>query len=195
MTYSNGQFNPNPFANPFNTRFAGNYSLNPVKQQLPIINTKKLEVPNQDVPSGDQTGKQGFIGNSSIFRCHDGTIVDYKTGKILSTPDNPASQYWGNQNLEIRHSMQSWNDEDQSLDQLINKINDYYDNRNIPIQQAIIDQKSAAYWLKAQEEAEKLKSQMSDEQKKMIDDFEKHFPKSKFIEESKKNPNNSKILI
>ena len=47
-----------------------------------------------------------------------------------------------------------------------------------------IDSKSAAYWLKANEEAAKLKDAMTDEQKALIAAFEQHFPKSRLIEES-----------
>ena len=39
---------------------------------------------------------------------------------------------------------------------------------------------------KFEEEAEAMKSSMTDAQKAMIADFEKHFPKSRLIEESKK---------
>lgn len=49
-----------------------------------------------------------------------------------------------------------------------------------------IDPASAEYWLRAQEESEKMMSSMTDEQKKMIADFENHFPKSRLIEECKK---------
>lgn len=66
-----------------------------------------------------------------------------------------------------------------SVDELQNFMNGYDDDH--------IDPASAQYWLKAQEESEKMMSSMSDEQKKMISDFEKHFPKPKLIEECKKN--------
>ena len=49
-----------------------------------------------------------------------------------------------------------------------------------------MDPASAAYWLKAQEEAEKLKAAMTDEQKAAIAAFEAHFPRSRLIEESRK---------
>lgn len=48
-----------------------------------------------------------------------------------------------------------------------------------------MDPKSAVYWLKAQEETEKLVASMTDEQKAMVAQFEAHFPKSRLIEESK----------
>jgi lipopolysaccharide biosynthesis regulator YciM len=55
-----------------------------------------------------------------------------------------------------------------------------------------MDPKSAAYWLKAREEAEKLVASMTDEQKAMVAQFEAHFPKSRLIEESKKALSGSK---
>lgn len=50
----------------------------------------------------------------------------------------------------------------------------------------MLDAADLEYWIKAEEETEKLRSEMTDEQRQMIDDFEKHFPKSKLIDESKK---------
>lgn len=58
-----------------------------------------------------------------------------------------------------------------------------------------VDPKSAKYWLQAEEEAEKLQTEMSDEQKKMLADFEKHFPRSKLVEESKKAQDGNMIWI
>lgn len=49
-----------------------------------------------------------------------------------------------------------------------------------------MDARSAAYWLRAQEEAEKMKASMTDKQKAAIAAFERHFPKSRLIEESRK---------
>lgn len=43
---------------------------------------------------------------------------------------------------------------------------------------------SAKYWMQAAAEAEKLRAEMTDEQKTALDMFERHFPKSKFIDES-----------
>lgn len=43
---------------------------------------------------------------------------------------------------------------------------------------------SAKYWMQAAIEAEKLRAEMTDEQKAALDMFERHFPESKFIDES-----------
>lgn len=56
-----------------------------------------------------------------------------------------------------------------------------------------MDSKSAAYWLKAREETEKLVSSMTDEQKALVARFEAHFPKSRLVEESKK-PGSGKFI-
>lgn len=217
MTFSNGTYSPHPLANPFNTRLGGsNISLNPLinrnasannvnpkdlqvpNQDVPLYGTPEwnqkygkvndLQVPNQDVPLGDQSGKQGFIRNSSIFRCHDGTIVDFRSRKVIYTPDDPNSQYWGNPNSTIsRGTEKSWNDEiGPTIDQMINNIDQYYGRNSEQNQIVDIDPESVKYWIQAQEEAEKLKSQMTDYQKQMIAQFESHFPKSRLIEESKK---------
>lgn len=42
------------------------------------------------------------------------------------------------------------------------------------------------YWIKAKEETEKMIDNMTDDQKKLIADFEAHFPKSRLIEENLK---------
>jgi hypothetical protein len=46
-TYSNGQYNPNPLANPFNTRIYGNYSLNPCS---PLHLNKLFNPTNKNLP-------------------------------------------------------------------------------------------------------------------------------------------------
>jgi len=76
---------------------------------------------------------------------------------------------------------------DLTIDQLIRNVDSYYGTAQ-PDGSILepIDAESARYWLKAREEAEKLKSSMTPEQIKAIEDFEKHFPKSKLIEESLK---------
>ena len=82
-------------------------------------------------------------------------------------------------------SIGSWNDDTgPKLEDLIDRIDDYYGRmRHSDANQ--LDQNSIDYWLKAEEEAEAMKSSMTDAQKAMIADFEKHFPKSRLIEESK----------
>ena len=206
MTFAHGQFNPNPLANPFNTR-VGKCSLNTSKnpknlqvpnQDVPLYGSpeweqrygnaqRQLTVPNQDIPLGDQLKGNGFLRNSDrLFRLADGTLVDFKTRKVIYSPNSEKSQYHGNPNARISMSIGSWNDgTGPKLEDLIDRIDDYYGrvHHNDANQ---LDQDSIDYWLKAEEEAEAMKSSMTDAQKAMIADFEKHFPKSRLIEESKK---------
>ena len=50
-----------------------------------------------------------------------------------------------------------------------------------------IDEYARKYWEKAAQEARKLENDMTQEQKLHLQAFEAHFPKSRLIEESKKN--------
>lgn len=152
------------------------------------LQRKSLQVPNQDIPLGDNLSRQGFLKrNSSLFRCLDGTILDFKTGKVIHSPYDSSSEYWGNPNATVskESSIGTWSDEE-TIDNLIANIDQYY-GRATPASSGMqVDSKSAKYWLQAEEEAEKMQAEMSDEQKQMLADFEKHFPKSKLIEEAKK---------
>lgn len=152
----------------------------------------QLQVPNQDIPPGDQLGGNGFIQNSDrLFRLADGTVVDFKTRKVLYSPNKESSQYWGDPSKTISMESQCWNDEETKLEDLISKIDQYYGrassgSSSVDAMNAQLDPKSAKYWLQAQQEAEKMKSSMTQQQKDMIADFEHHFPKSRLIEEAKK---------
>ena len=55
-TYSNGQYNPDPLANPFNTRIYGNYSLNPCSplHVNKLFNSKNKNLPNPIQPDFEQ---------------------------------------------------------------------------------------------------------------------------------------------
>ena len=152
---------------------------------------KNLTVPNQDVPLGDQLRGNGFI-NDNLFRLSDGSIVDFKKRQIVFQPKQDNSS-WGTRIIRHESDIGSWNDPSEiSLDDLINN-DEKYKNTAMPNGSLMvgepIDPKSAAYWLKASEEAEKLIDNMTDEQKKLISDFESHFPKSRLIEESLKGNN------
>ena len=74
-----------------------------------------------------------------------------------------------------------------TMDELITNM-DYWKGTARPdgALEELMDPASAAYWLRAQEEAEKLKASMTDEQKAAIAAFEAHFPRSRLIEESRK---------
>jgi len=55
MTYSNGQYNPNPLANPFNTRLGpANYSLNPAGQSY---SGNKFNSARKDLPEPTMLGQ------------------------------------------------------------------------------------------------------------------------------------------
>lgn len=205
MTYTPAGFDANPLANPFNTRL-GKKGITHTKnasqlaipnQDIPVYGSldweqqfgdqnARLTVPNQDAPSGDQLQKSGFIGNNDrLFRLADGTVIDFKTGKILHEikPKDPTC--WGDRTLNAQESF-SWNDDTgPTIDDLINKINEYNGNPSA-LPDSNLDKASIEYWLKAEEEAEKLKNSLTDAQKAMISAFEQHFPKSRLIEESKK---------
>lgn len=220
MTYSNGAFCPHPLANPFNTRLGpANYSLNQLKgvqqhagvnksslevpnQDVPMFGTpeweqrygqanqQELTVPNQDIPAGPVAGEHGFLPGTSFFKCLDGTVIDFKTGKILRKQNHIDNACWGDPDKVIRppQDIERCHSSDKhELDSIVdavahgkmpNFVNDGDDD--------MIDPASAEYWLRAQEESEKMMASMTDEQKKMIADFEKHFPKSRLIEECKK---------
>ena len=212
MTYNNSH----PLANPFNSRMFSNNGMNPrlyssscidkstltvPNQDVPMFGTpewdalynkqKNLTVPNQDVPLGDQLRGNGFI-NDNLFRLSDGSIVDFKKRQIVFQPKQDNSS-WGTRIIRHESDIGSWNDPSEiSLDDLINN-DEKYKNTAMPNGSLMvgepIDPKSAAYWLKASEEAEKLIDNMTDEQKKLISDFESHFPKSRLIEESLKGNN------
>ena len=152
------------------------------------LQRKSLQVPNQDIPPGDNLGRQGFLRkNLSLFRCLDGTILDFKTGKVVHSPNDPSSEYWGNPDATVskESSIGTWNDEE-TIDNLIANIDQYYGKATPASTGMQVDPKSAKYWLQAEEEAEKLQAEMSDEQKRLLTNFEKHFPKSKLVEEAKK---------
>ena len=204
---------PSPLTNPFTVRRYGNFNtgkasaggyishthdknLTVPNQDIPyngspewyaMQSRNKLTVPNQDVPAGDQTagaGHSGFI-NDRLFRLPDGTIMDYKTGRVFKTAGNPSGYNVitpGDTGMEDRTQ---WGSSGPSLDELINNT-DKWIGTATPAGGFVqhIDSKSAAYWLKANEEAAKLKDAMTDEQKALIAAFEQHFPKSKLIEES-----------
>ena len=111
--------------------------------------------------------------------------MDYKTGRVFKTAGNPSGYNVitpGDTGMEDRTQ---WGSSGPSLDELINNT-DKWIGTATPAGGFVqhIDSKSAAYWLKANEEAAKLKDAMTDEQKALIAAFEQHFPKSRLIEES-----------
>lgn len=215
MTFTRTGFDSNPLANPFNTRCGKSgitlskspKDLQVPNQDVPLFGTpewemrygnlqKRLEVPNQDIPLGDQLKGNGFIGNSDrLFRLADGTILDFKTRKVISQPSANNSQYWKNTGEDIDCSDYGmWNDAcEPTLEDLISRIDDYYGRSSLNNDDNL-DQTSIDYWIRAEEEADVLKSTMTDAQKQMIANFEHHFPKSRLIEESRKQKNNKHMI-
>ena len=55
------------------------------------------------------------------------------------------------------------------------------------VEDSNIDEYSRKYWEKAAQEAKRLESEMTPEQKLYLRAFEAHFPASRLIEESKKS--------
>ena len=149
-------------------------------------NKNRLTVPNQNVPAGDQlagAGHSGFI-NDRLFRLPDGTIMDYKTGRVFETGRGSGYRVITPSDAGLEDRTQ-WEKSGPSLDELINNT-DRWVGTAMPSGELVaqMDSRSARYWLKANEETAKLKDAMTDEQKALIAAFERHFPKSRLIEES-----------
>ena len=154
----------------------------------------KLVPPNQDIPLGDQLKGSGFLpGSDSIFKTSDGVVLDFKTRKVLFDPHTNNKAHWGNPNEVISFGMTTaYESPRREFEELIAKSfdsNGAIDHIAVDDQMYTnqIDPKSAQYWIQAEKEAAKLVSSMSDKQKKMISDFESHFPMSRLIEESMKS--------
>lgn len=66
-----------------------------------MLARNKLEVPNQDVPLGDAVsrGACGRFLNDRLFALSDGTVLDYKTGRVMQTKNAPC---YG----ELRHELE-----------------------------------------------------------------------------------------
>lgn len=126
-------------------------------------------------------------------------MLDFKTRQVIHSPNKEDSEYWGDPNKTISFDRDdSWNATETKLEDLISRIDQYYgrassSNPSVDAMNSQLDPRSAQYWLQAEEEAEKLKSSMTMQQKAMIADFEHHFPKSRLIEEAKKAASGSML--
>lgn len=136
----------------------------------------------------DNFGNSGFL-NDRLFRLQDGTVMDWKTGRVVRPSYRPDSREISPEDAGFENS-RVWgrNSDGPSLDELIAHTDRYVGTAAPGGFIEPMDPRSAAYWLKAREEAEKLKANMTDEQKRLIAAFEAHFPVSRLIEESKKAP-------
>lgn len=133
----------------------------------------------------------GFLPGSSVFRLHDGTLLDFKTGRMLSRPGRsersgewaaPRTLTYGDPNYGAAGSYGP------TMEQMIANP-ELYMGKSAEEQRMAsqLDPESARYWLTASREARKLEAQMTDEQKAAMAEFEKHFPESRLIEESMKS--------
>lgn len=207
--------NPNPFANPLNSlsmngRRSG-LTFRPGKHsELTVPDTSmpnfksasELTVPNQDIGPGVQAGGCGFV-NDRIFVMSDGSAVDFKTGRIVMRNRNVPEGHWNDPRSTARSFVAqdvigSWNASDgPSMAEMVSCPEKF---AGIACPDGSIEtgmtKEDIAYWLRAEEEAEKLRDAMTDEQKSMLSAFEAHFPKSRLIEESKRlEPHNLKKEI
>lgn len=156
------------------------------KPYNPMQNSKNLEVPNQDIPYYDRPVPiYGFIGNSSLFKLADGTLLDLKSCKIIYDPSTKwfAKGYWNDPNAEIkRPSAETEWGANETIESMLARIGTQPDGTyNDPN----LSPESIRYWKKAKEESEKLEQNMTDEQKKLLDDLKsgKMFPMSRLVEE------------
>lgn len=193
--------NLNPFANAFNTRKFGNFNVNKAESQsyIKIIKNpndltvpdsvishddiikyqQQLTVPNQDIPynSNIQSGN-GFIGNSTLFKLSDGSIIDFKTKRVIRAAyDN--SQYWNDPDSKIKDlnfdTNNSW-EKTPAIEDLINSINKTSIQTNNELSEADI-----RYWQIAYNETKRLEQNLTDEQKQLLNDLNsgKIFPLSR----------------
>lgn len=201
---------PYPEANPFNTCRFGNYNVGKAASGFYISHTgkeaKNLQVPNQDQPMygspewaalhdrqkgltvpdtapdamlGGTASAAGFVpGRPDLFVMHDGAVISFKTGRIVRpppprsgaiSPSSPGQGEWG---------------ATPSIEQLMAGIGV---SSGKPAEDPNIDEYSRKYWEMAAQEARKLESSMTPEQKFHLQAFETHFPKSRLIDESKKS--------
>ena len=175
--------NPSPIANPFNQhqkylssfRSFLNRTSDPKSLTVPESQPyagmfsysnnsgSNLQVPNSDIPYYDSPIPigTGFIRNSSYFKCSDGVIIDLNTN---------IDSCWGRT---------------ETIEQIMAKVDNYDGTYNDPN----LSPTDIKYWKKAKEESLKLQQNMTDEQKKLLDQLqsEQFFPMTKLVEESKKH--------
>lgn len=203
--------NPHPLANPLNRHRYAAYEMGmPAKHVMThCSDPSKLEVP-EPTTSFDQaiqmqnraqdslhvlytapddicstsTGSFGFIGNSTMFKLHDGSILDLKTHKIVLDPNKKfkAAGYWDDPSKQMSRNdgLHYWG-KTESIESLLaakGEMGDAYDPNLSP--------ESHKYWQMAQAESKNLMQHMTDEQKQLMKQLEDEsfFPLSKLKEEN-----------
>ena len=203
--------NPHPLANPLNQGRFRNYAygqkhINPKPyvhsasslKELTVPDStpydtilqrqeaaRNLTVPNSDIPyCNGSIPSRGFIGDTTLFKLADGSILDLKTCKIVLDPNIKwkARGYWNDPNANTKDLKLSneWSPTE-TIESMLKRIgNDgTYEDPNL-------SPESIRYWKIAQEESKKLEQNMTDEQKKLLDALNSGnlFPLSKLIDEN-----------
>ena len=58
-----------------------------------------------------------------LFRLADGTVVDFKTRKVVYSPNKEGGEYWGDPCMTISFgNARSWNEDETKLEDLISRI-------------------------------------------------------------------------
>lgn len=200
--------NPHPLANPLNQsqfrnyefgqkhesgRFSINRTINPKDLTVPDSTSyttiiaeqqRQLTVPNQDIPYyNGPVPLNGFLGQSTLFKLGDGSVLDMKSCKIVYDPNIKwkAREYWNDPNADNSNPQidNEWK-QDVTIEQMLAGIasqNASYDPNLSP--------ESIEYWKKANEESKKLEQNLTDEQKKLLNDLHcgKMFQLSKLEDE------------
>ena len=197
--------NPHPLANPLNSYKYAAYEMrcsssvvshcdDPSKLQVPDSSVsyeqaqamaqarQNLTVPCS-APDDLCTGSSaGFIGQTSLFRLHDGSVLDLKAHKVVFDPNAKfkAAGCWNDPNDSIERSITGEWGKAEPIALLLaqyDACNGNYDPNISP--------ESANYWRRAKEESKKLEQSMTDEQQELLKSLEteQFFPMTRLEEE------------
>ena len=124
----------------------------------------------------------GFIGDTSLFRLHDGSILDLKTHKVILDPNKnfKIQGYWN----DPHSSMQKEHTAEWGKIDSINSILAQYEANDLQYDPNLSPE-SIKYWKTAQEESKKLEQNMTDEQKQLMQQLnsEQFFPMTRLKDE------------
>jgi len=161
---------PNPLANPLNQRVYGNYNPDVPKFQRNPNATLPKRVPptsrefqeQQDSIHVPQSNGVGCRDLGEYFTCADGTILNIRTGKVVTDPRVLMARdgEWNIPSIERHGATAEWNDAE------INSLGE-----SDPMS-PVISKEDASYWKMAEEESEKIMSNLNDVQKKMLSDLD-----------------------
>lgn len=125
MTYSNGQYNPDPLANPFNTRIYGNYSLNPCSPLYvnKLFNSKNKNLPDPIQPEFEQnelhTPTQDIPFSLNDFQ----NIADqYSSNKTWN--DSEIYSLDSNSNMLSKKDIEYWQNAEIKTNELSNNMSE-----------------------------------------------------------------------